>query len=349
VNETDPTLSAIVVTYNEQDVVGACLDALVPQLGPTDELIVADNASHDETLRIVSERAPGAKIIRMDRNAGYMPACNEAARQASGDLLLLIDADAVVQAGFCDRIREPMRNGSEWGTWMGLLTMDSGRQINTSGGVIHFTGISWAGQVGQPAGVAEPEPHEVGFASGACMAVRADTWRSIGGLPESFFLYFDDVDLSLRVRLTGERVGIVPQARVDHLYDFTKRRVKWRLLERNRWASLLRVYPARVLALVMPALLATELGLLVVALRGGWLREKLAADLDVLRALPRLRRERQQVQRLRQVSDRAFAQAMVAELSSPYLGAAGRSRALNRALRAYWQLVLAILERSPSA
>jgi hypothetical protein len=144
-------------------------------------------------------------------------------------------------------------------------------------------------------------------------------------------------------------VGIVPQARVDHLYDFTKRRVKWRLLERNRWASLLRVYPARVLALVMPALLATELGLLVAALRGGWLREKLAADLDVLRALPRLRRERQQVQRLRRVSDRAFAQAMVAELSSPYLGAAGRSRALNRALRAYWQLVLAILERSPSA
>lgn len=340
---TSPRLSAIVVTYNEQDVIGACLEALVPQLGPGDELIIADNASADRTLQIVRAAAPQAIVIEMPSNDGYMPACNAAARSASGELLLLIDADAVVAEGFCDRIREPMRNGSNWGTWMGLLTMDSGRLINTSGGVVHFTGISWAGQVGQPTDAAQPAPHEVGFASGACMAIRADTWRLVGGLPEAFFLYYDDVDLSLRVRLTGQEVGIVPEARVDHLYDFTKRQVKWRLLERNRWDTILRTYPARLLALLMPALILTELALFAVALRGGWIREKLAADGDVVRALPRLIRERREVQRLRSVSDSQFARHMTAELNSPYLGAAGRSRLLGLALLAYWRMVSALL------
>jgi GT2 family glycosyltransferase len=345
----DPRLSVIVVTYNEQDVVGACLEALVPQLRPEDELIVADNASRDQTLEVVRRTAPQATILTMESNEGYMPACNRAALHASGDLLLLIDADAVVADGFCERIREPMLNGSGWGTWMGLLTMESGRLINTSGGAVHFTGISWAGQVGQPVTSAPAGSREVGFASGACMAVRADTWRRLGGLPEAFFLYYDDVDLSLRVRLAGERVGIVPEARVDHLYDFTKRRVKWRLLERNRWDTIVRTYPARLLALVMPALIATEVGLLVVALRGGWLREKVGADLDVVRQLPRLLAERRSVQAMRRVGDAEFARHMTAELTSPYLGAAGRSRLLNRALRGYWRLVCRMLAQSTPA
>ena len=91
---TSPRLSAIVVTYNEQDVIGACLEALVPQLGPGDELIIADNASADRTLQIVRAAAPQAIVIEMPSNDGYMPACNAAARSASGELLLLIDADA---------------------------------------------------------------------------------------------------------------------------------------------------------------------------------------------------------------------------------------------------------------
>lgn len=344
-----PHLSVLVVTYNESGVLAPCLEALRPQLRDGDELIVADNASHDDTLAIVERLTPEAKIIRMPSNDGYMPACNEAARQASGELLLLIDADAVVAPGFCDAIRKPMRNGSKWGTWMGLLTMGSGSVINTSGGIVHFTGISWAGQIGEAVDAAAQSQREVPFASGACMAVRADTWYALDGLPESFFLYCDDVDLSLRVRLAGQGVGIVPDAVADHLYDFTKRRVKWRLLERNRWATVLRTYPDRLLLLVLPALLATELALLVVAWRGGWLGEKLRASGDVLRALPRLRRERREIQASRRVTAAQFASHLTADLDSPYLGAAGRSRVLRQLLRGYWTLVCRILQTADDA
>ena len=79
--------------------------------------------------------------------------------------------------------------------------MDGGTLVNTRGGEVHFTGISWAGGIGEPAGQAEPR--EVGFASGACLAVTRAEWRRNPGFPRDYFLYFDDVDYSLRVRLGG--------------------------------------------------------------------------------------------------------------------------------------------------
>ena len=80
-----------------------------------------------------------------------MPACNAAAERASGDVLVTLDADTIPAPGFCDAIRRPAANGRRWAGWMGLVTMGDGRLINTSGGVSHFTGLSWAGQVGRAA------------------------------------------------------------------------------------------------------------------------------------------------------------------------------------------------------
>jgi GT2 family glycosyltransferase len=284
--------------------------------------------------------APVARVVEMPRNDGYMPACNAAAALASGDLLCTLDADAVVSPGF----REALVAGAErWDTWMGLLTMDGGRLINTSGGVSHFTGISWTHQVGEPVSVAGAESEPVAFATGACMTTTRAMWERLGGLPDDYFLYFDDVDYSWRTWLVGGRVGVEPAARVDHLYDFEKRSMKWRLLERNRWASIVRCYPGALLALVLPALVATELALLLVALRGGWAVDKLRAMVEFARWLPRLLRERREIQAGRVVSAGRFARILTADLSSPYLGRAGQSGALRGALRAYWAVVRALL------
>ena len=131
-----------------------------------------------------------------------------------------------------------------------------------------------------------------------------------------------------------------PAAVVDHDYEFAKGASKWRYLERNRWSTLLRCYPGRLLLLLVPALLATELALLVAAAAGGWLPQKLTAAGETLRALPRLLRERRAVQATRTISCREFASWLTPDLDSPYLGRAGRSRPLRWALRAYWRLVL---------
>jgi GT2 family glycosyltransferase len=331
------------VTWNERELVERCLPPLLEQLRDGDELIVADNDSSDGTVEAVERLAPDAEVIRMPSNDGYMPACNAAARRSTGDLLITLDADAVVAPGFCDAIRRPAEDGRDWAGWMGLLTMENGELINTSGGISHFTGFSWTAQIGEPVSAARRTPYEAAFVTGACLTMTRDAWERDPGFPPEYFLYFDDVDWSFRARLHGGTVGVEPTALVDHLYDFTKRRVKWRLLERNRWATVIRTYPPGLLALVLPGMLVTEIALLAIAARGGWLKEKLQAVGDTVRWLPRLLRERREIQERRVISSAEFARHLTAELSSPYFGSVGRSRPLRAAMAAYWAVVRKLL------
>ena len=320
------------------------LPALAEQLADGDELIVVDNGSSDGTPGLVSELVPRASVIEAGANLGFAAGCNRGAEAASGELLVLLNPDAVPGPGFREAIGRPAEDGRDWAAWMGLVTAEGGRVVNTEGGVVHFTGIAWAGGAGRPLDSGSvPPPHEVGFISGACLAVPLATWAEAGGFPESFFLYQEDVDLSLRLRLFGGRLGIEPGAVVDHDYEFAKGPEKWRYLERNRWAMLLRTYPALVLALIAPALVATELALVAVSLRGGWGRQKLRASVDALRALPRVLRERREIQARPAISSAEFAAALTAELSSPYLGRLAGANALRSALRVYWSLVRALL------
>jgi hypothetical protein len=100
-----------------------------------------------------------------------------------------------------------------------------------------------------------------------------------------------------------------------------------------------------LLLLLAPALAATELALLPIALVGGWLPQKLGAWADVVRAMPRLAGERRSIQRERAISSARFAAALTPALGSPFLGAASRSGALAWLLRGYWRIVGALLGR----
>jgi hypothetical protein len=95
----------------------------------------------------------------------------------------------------------------------------------------------------------------------------------------------------------------------------------------------------------MPALLAVDLALVAVAAASGWLPSKLRAQRAVLRSLPWALRRRRAVQARTRESAGAFAAALAPELSSPYLGAIGRSRGLALALRTYWRAVRAVVPR----
>ena len=88
-----PTLSVIVVTYNERELVEMSLPPLLEQLEDGDELIVADNRSTDGSAEAVRRLAPTATVIDMPANDGYMPAANAAAARATGDLIITLDAD----------------------------------------------------------------------------------------------------------------------------------------------------------------------------------------------------------------------------------------------------------------
>jgi GT2 family glycosyltransferase len=337
------TLTVVIVTHDSRAALAATLPPLAAQLREGDELIIVDNDSVDGTVAATRELAPAASVIETGGNVGFAAACNRGAAAAGGELVCLLNPDAVPQPGWREAIELPATDGRGWSAWQALVTAGGGREINTRGGVLHFTGIGWAGGAGTaiadlPASesLALEEP---GFVSGACLVIARELYEALGALPERFFLYHEDVDLSLRVRLAGGRLGVEPAARVDHDYEFAKGGHKWRYLERNRWATLIRTYPGVLLFLLLPALLATEVALVVAATAGGWLPQKLRAWGETIVWLPRLVGERRRIQRARTIGAGEFAAGLTAELDSPYLGRAGRSRVLAVVLGAYWAVV----------
>jgi GT2 family glycosyltransferase len=337
-----PTLSVLIVAWNSREELARTLPALAPELGEGGELIVVDNHSDDGTAEVVAGLAPAARIVRSTANLGFAAGCNAGAAQARGDLLVILNPDAAPRPGFGEAIRRPWLEQRGWAAWQALVADGDGATINSAGNPVHFTGIVWAGGHGRPIAEA-PSAGEVTALSGACLAIPRRVWEEVGGFPERFFLYHEDVDLSLRLRLAGGKLGIEPAAVVDHDYEFGAREHKWRWLERNRWAFLIRAYPAGLLALLAPALILTELALIPASFAAGWGRQKLAATGEVVRWLPRLLRERRQVQATRTVSAAEFAGWLTPDLDSPFIPAAARSAPARLALRAYWRAVRLLL------
>jgi GT2 family glycosyltransferase len=340
-----PSVSVLIVAWNSNVELRRTLPPLLAELRDDDELIVVDNDSPDDSAAVVAELAPRAKLVTMGRNRGFAGGANAGAGAATGDLLVILNPDAMPLPGWGEAIRCPWLEGRGWSAWQGLVAEGDGETINSAGNPVHFTGIVWAGRHGEPL-TAAPGAGEVSAASGACLAVPLAVWRRIGGFAERFFMYHEDVDLSLRLRLAGETVGIEPSAVVAHDYEFSASSAnKWRWLERNRLATLVRLWPGSLLVLLVPVLLATEAALLLAAAAGGWGGQKLRADAEALLWLPRLLRERRAIRRDRAISAADFAAALTPDLDSPFIPAVARSGPARLLLRGYWRLVLALLGR----
>lgn len=333
-------IAVVIVVHHNADELRRTLPALAPQLTASDEVIVVDNAGDAADVAIVHETLPSALVVHAPHNLGFAGGANLGAEHAQAPLLLLLNPDAVPAPDCLNQLRSAANAHPDWGAFQALVTLDDGSKVNTSGNVLHWTGLGWAGELNTPTATSSKQDREVGFASGAALLVRTNEWRELQGFDPDYFLYCEDVDLSLRLRLKGQKVGVAPDAQVDHSYEFAKGDYKWFYLERNRWWTLLADYPTAVLVVAAPGLIALELGLLVVAARGGWLRAKLRAQWAVARSLRRALRRRREVQRGRVVTAAEFAAALADDLQSPNIAV---PKPLESAQRAYWRAARRLL------
>jgi hypothetical protein len=338
-----PAVAVVIVTYESAEAIPATLRAVKAQLAEGDELVVVDNASRDGSAAAARAAAPGATVLELPHNGGFTAGCLAGAAASTAPLLFFLNPDAVLAPGSLDALRAAADEHPRWGAWQAMVLLPGGERINSSGGVVHWLGLAWAGAFGAPVPQPPGPAHEVPFASGAALVVRRNAWVQVGGFDADWFMYVEDVDLSLRLRLAGWGVGVVPAASVEHDYDFHKGDYKWFQLERNRWWSLLSSYPAPLLALVAPPLLVFDLGLLAVAARGGWLPAKLRAQAAVLRSLPRVLRRRRAVQATRTITSGAFADWLTPALDSPYLGGPAKAPAVRLLVTAYWRAIRLLL------
>ena len=331
-------LAVVIVAYDSARDLPDTLAALRPQLADGDELLIVDNASPDDVSGVIGD----ARVLRLERNLGFAGGCNAGAAATTAPLLFFLNPDARPSPGCLEALRAAADAHADWGAWQALVALPGGAEVNTRGGDVHWLGVGWSGGFGEPvAGVIGDR--SVGFASGAALVVRRDAWDAAGGFDAGYFMYGEDLDLSLRLRLAGWEIGLARAAAVEHDYEFAKGEQKWFLLERNRWATVLGAYPRPLLAALLPALLLAELAFVAVAARGGWLGAKLRAQAAVLRGLPEMLRRRGAVQAASTVSASEFAGALTASLDSPFLGPAAEIRPLAAAQAAYWRLVRSAL------
>jgi N-acetylglucosaminyl-diphospho-decaprenol L-rhamnosyltransferase len=327
-------LAVILVAHQSAAHLPGTLAALLPQLADGDEVLIVDNASTDGPA--------GAPVLRLESNVGFAGGCNAGAAATSAPLLFFLNPDAVPAPGCLDALRAAADDHAGWGAWQALVTLPGREEVNTRGGEIHWLGVGWSGGFGERVSSARGDG-VVGFASGAALVVRREAWDATGGFDDSYFMYGEDLDLSLRLRLAGWEIGVAGGAVVEHDYEFAKGESKWFLLERNRWTTVLGAYPAALLLALLPALLAAEAAFFLAAARGGWLGAKARASWAVLRGLPGALRRRAAVQASATVSPSEFASSLTAGLDSPFLGAVAEIRPLAVAQAAYWRLVTSLM------
>jgi GT2 family glycosyltransferase len=325
--------SVVIVNYRGRGRLGHCLDALLaapPTCGS--EVIVVDNASDDGSWDEAEGRS-GVQLVRNAENVGFGRACNQAAALSSGRHLVFLNYDCKPEPGWLDALVRCADDDPGVGAAQAVV-LHPDSTVNTAGNRLHYLGFSWA-----PNGGAAPSggPLEVTVGSGACLLVPAHRFAQVGGFWEAMFLYCEDTDLCWRLRLAGLLIVVCPAARVQHEYDFARNQSKMFHLERNRLLMLAANYDAATLARLAPALLGTELAVLAVAARGGWLPQKLQSLSSAARALPAIRKQRRAVSLLRRIPDRAISQRLERRLG-PEFGE-GVARASAPLLAAYARLV----------
>jgi GT2 family glycosyltransferase len=294
-------------------------------------VVVVDNGGDVGELK-------GVRVVHPGENVGFAAGNNLGAREAGGEALVFLNPDTVVAPGALDELVAPLVDPTIGIVSARLRLLDRPELLNSAGNEVHVTGIAWAGSYGEPAETVT-ELRDVAFPTGAAMAMRRDLFEELGGFAEELFMYQEDLILGWRVRLRGLRVVVNPGADVYHEYEFGRNADKQYLLERNRLVFVLSSYSPKLLLLLSPVLISTEAAMLLLALREGWARQKVAGWGWLVTHAGWLRRERRETQALRRVDDRELAPYLSAEIAPKMIPVPAPIRAVNPLVARYWQIV----------
>ena len=304
-----PRVSIVVVNYNGQDHLTECLAALSADTALPTEIFVVDNASTDDSVAVIeAARRDGGRFtfLRCSTNRGYAGGVNFALPHLSGQELVILNSDVVVDAGWLVPVTEFLDAHPEAGAVNPLVVLYADTErINAAGQNIHVTGLGFNRWLMRPRADAGPEPQPVSGLQGSAVVIRRELLERAGGWDESGFLYHEDVELSWLLQLMGYDLYCLPAASVRHKYHLSMYPEKLYLLERNRLTMLVTHLQARSWLILAPWLVFTEMLMWGYCCLRGWrfMKAKAASYLWLFKHRPAARAKRRQVQALRRRSD----------------------------------------------
>jgi len=236
----------VIVNYNGKHLLRGCLSAVLSQVYDGFEVIVVDNASTDGSAAYIETNFPAVTLIRSPRNAGFAGGNNEGVRHARGELIVLLNNDTIVADGWLQGLVDAVAAAPVAIAGSLIRTEGIPEKYYEKNGSLNFLGHNIMRKFARP--------ENTFFAGGASLIYRRDLLDA--PFDEDYFLYLEDVYLSLRARFLGYSVTQTPTSRRRHLGSDTTRRQQASLMtmyqERNRLLNMLLFFSTPTLLKLLP-------------------------------------------------------------------------------------------------
>ena len=262
-----PKVAVVIVNYNGQEHMPACLQSLFATDYPRFDVTLVDNGSSDGSVEWVRGHYPRVKIICSPLNVGFGRANQLGISASDAPVIVLLNNDTVVEPGWLRGLVEPLAADDHVAaTSSKLRFLGNRRVLNGVGGGMNYLGFSYDVGMHEVDCGQRDRPREVLFPCGAACAIKRSAFEEAGGFDDKFFMYHEDVDLGWRLHLLGYSVRTAPQSVVYHRFGGTSRRAagaffRERLGLRHDLRSLMKNYQWSTLMRVLPHFLACLLKL----------------------------------------------------------------------------------------
>ena len=222
-------VAVIILNWNGAELLRRYLPSVIA--GTDDaiaDIIVVDNGSTDKSLHVLQQDFPQLRVLSFKENLGFAQGYNVALAEVQYPYTVLLNSDVRTPKGWLNPLLDYMEAHPNVGAVMPKMLKDreGGRQsfeyAGAAGGYIDCHGYPYCrgrifDYVEDDHGQYDDGPKSVFWASGACLMVRSDLYRAVGGLDKDFFAHMEEIDLCWRIRLAGSDLVMVPTSHVYHL------------------------------------------------------------------------------------------------------------------------------------
>jgi len=247
-------VAVIILNWNGRQYLQTFLPTLVQYSKEEAEIIVADNASTDDSVAFLTASYPGIRIIRNPGNFGFAKGYNLALSQVQADYYILINSDIEVTENWITPVISLMEQDKMIAACQPKIrSFDEPKKFEyagAAGGFIDKYGYPFCRgriflSIEEDTGQYD-DASEIFWATGACMFVKADLFHRMGGLDEDFFAHMEEIDFCWRLKNNGYKIMYCPESTVFHIGGGTLPKASWRktyLKARNNFYLLYKNLP----------------------------------------------------------------------------------------------------------
>jgi GT2 family glycosyltransferase len=308
--ETAPGVGVVIVNFNAEGLLRDAVGSIAAQSRQPHRVVVVDNASSDESEAAITAMFPGVTLVRLQENIGFAAANNLGIAMVDDcELVALLNPDATADPAWLETLVAAAEEHPEMAGFASMIERaDEAGRLDSAGDVYHVYGTAWPGRQGRPLRAALAQ-EEVFGPTGAAALYRREWLVRLGGFDESYFCYFEDVDLNLRLQVAGGRCLYVPAARVRHVGGASTGGLSAFTIyhsQRNLVWTFVKSMPPHLFWRYLPMHVLLNVGSIVSYGAHGHLKTLLRAKRDAIRGLPAMVRARRSVMASRGFERRRF-------------------------------------------